>query len=55
MNQFILWGILLIPGSWLVSLAILLCDEWRARNLHSREDRYLLLPDKKPSNSRAPH
>jgi hypothetical protein len=54
MNQIVIWGILLIPGSWLASFTILLCDEWRARNLHSREKRHLLLPDKTPSNSRAP-
>jgi hypothetical protein len=36
----VVWGILLIPASWLVSLAILLHDEWRARGNWSREKRY---------------
>jgi 8-oxo-dGTP pyrophosphatase MutT (NUDIX family) len=41
MDHVILWSVLLIPVSWLISLAILLHDEWRARNLDSREKRYL--------------
>jgi hypothetical protein len=36
----IVWGMLLIPASWLVSLAILLHDEWRMRRGWSRENRY---------------
>jgi hypothetical protein len=53
MNQFIVWGILLIPGSWLVSLAILLRDEWRAHIVDLREECYLV-SDKAESGSPAP-
>jgi hypothetical protein len=40
MNNGFVWLLLFIPGSWLLSLIILLRDEWRARKLYHRDMRY---------------
>lgn len=54
MDHAILWGVLLIPATWLLSLVILLHDELHARKNYSREERYLSIPDNStPSNQRS--
>jgi hypothetical protein len=40
MKDPVLWLIFLIPGSWLLSLAVLVRDEWRMRKRDDRGSRY---------------